>query len=185
MWEKGTLCFSQPRLTQPRAAGRRDLFWKGVNPSNDWRWTRVSYRLLGDQGKKWLIWSCESTGKRHLSNQGWKGNREVLNGQWERSESNEWDGLNRRKHCEATQVSGRWQHFTTGRPESAERHEILSRTTQRDTNTWPEISSSPRCYGYSTMQNTGEQKKSRSDEKKHSSQNQLVHFSPGHIPAKF
>lgn len=85
-----------------------------------------------------------------------------------RSESNEWDGLNRRQHCEATQISGRWQHFTTGRPESAEGRGILSRTTQCDTNTMSEISSSPKC-SYSTMQNTGEWKKSRSDKKESSS----------------
>lgn len=28
---------SQPRLTLPRAAGMRGLFWKAVNPSNDRR----------------------------------------------------------------------------------------------------------------------------------------------------
>lgn len=191
VWEHSSLLGSERKapyalLSQswhwPELQGEETFSGRQSTP-NDRRWTRILYRLLGDQQKMAYmeLWKHRKKTFEHPGVKRKQGCTEQTVGK--RSESNEWDGLNRRQHCEATQVSGRWQHFTTGRPESAEGCGILSRTTQCDTNTMSEISSSPKC-SYSTMQNTGEWKKSRSDKKKSSSPKQLVHFSLGHIPAK-
>lgn len=77
VWEHSSLLGSERKA--PYALLSQSWHWPELqeeetfsgrqSTSNDRRWTRIIYRLLGDQ-KKWLIWSYENAGKRHLSIRG-------------------------------------------------------------------------------------------------------------------
>lgn len=164
---------------------KRPLLEAGT-PADDRKWTREPYSHTRRLRRKQVIWICERWEKRTFEHPEVK--RKQGRTEWrvrKGGKTRERDAWNRREHCKATLISGRWQHFTTSRPESAATLLWAKLWVQSNTLALWQRPATPQNASYSPMQNMGEGKKSRRDEKEMFLQIKgFVYSSFAHISAK-